>query len=141
MLKNCRYQNSNLNGYKFGKTTDGKPGYIPPGGADTVIPFNNLTDIKFKLIATDAATVTGYSIYVVTSSSMQIHQGSTVPSVNDVKPSFTGQSSLLSYEGFRYGSGPGGVYGCGIYVAQKESDITFSSGNRGNINLILGGFI
>lgn len=29
----------NLNGYKFGKTTDGLPGFIPPGGADTVIPF------------------------------------------------------------------------------------------------------
>ena len=111
-----------MNGYKFGKTTDGKPGYIPPGGADTVIPFNNLTDIKFKLIATDAATVTGYSIYVVTSSSMQIHQGSTVPSVNDVKPSFTGQSSLLSYEGFRYGSGPEGFMGA-EYMLRKKNQI------------------
>lgn len=32
----------NLNGYKFSKTPDGKPGFIPPGGADTVIPFNNI---------------------------------------------------------------------------------------------------
>lgn len=64
-----------------------------------------------------------------------------MPSTNDVKPSFTGQSSLLLYEGFRYGGGPGGVYGCGIYVAHKESNITFSSGNRGSINLIFGGFI
>lgn len=31
--------NSDLAGYKFGTTSDGKPGYIIPGGADTVIPF------------------------------------------------------------------------------------------------------
>ena len=33
--------NQDLAGYKFGKTTDGLPGFIPPGGADTVIPFNH----------------------------------------------------------------------------------------------------
>lgn len=33
--------NQNLNGYKFGKTADGLPGFIPPGGADTVIPFSS----------------------------------------------------------------------------------------------------
>ena len=35
----------NLNGYKFGVTPDGKPGYIFPGGADTVTPFNNISYI------------------------------------------------------------------------------------------------
>lgn len=34
------YINSDLAGYKFGTTSDGEPGYIMPGGADTVIPFS-----------------------------------------------------------------------------------------------------
>lgn len=46
--------NSDLGGYKFGKTTDGQPGYIAPGGADTVIPFN-----QFKISRIDTGTGNG----------------------------------------------------------------------------------
>lgn len=46
--------NSDLAGYKFGTTSDGKPGYIMPGGADTVIPFN-----QFKISRIDTGTGNG----------------------------------------------------------------------------------
>ena len=38
--------NSDLGGYKFSITPDGKPGYITPGGADTVIPFSKEQEIS-----------------------------------------------------------------------------------------------
>ena len=53
-------QNSDLAGYKFGKTTDGQPGYIAPGGADTVIPFKSHTifDASVSVGSSDASSVT-----------------------------------------------------------------------------------
>lgn len=52
--------NSDLAGYKFGKTTDGQPGYIAPGGADTVIPFKSHTifDASVSVGSSDASSVT-----------------------------------------------------------------------------------
>lgn len=51
---------SDLGGYKFGTTTDGKPGYIVPGGADTVIPFKSHTifDASVSVGSSDASSVT-----------------------------------------------------------------------------------
>lgn len=53
-------QNSDLAGYKFGTTSDGKPGYIMPGGADTVIPFKSHTifDASVSVGSSDASSVT-----------------------------------------------------------------------------------
>ena len=55
----CRI-NSDLAGYKFGTTSDGKPGYIMPGGADTVIPFKSHTifDASVSVGSSDASSVT-----------------------------------------------------------------------------------
>lgn len=52
--------NSDLAGYKFGTTSDGKPGYIMPGGADTVIPFKSHTifDASVSVGSSDASSVT-----------------------------------------------------------------------------------
>ena len=51
---------SDLAGYKFGTTSDGKPGYIMPGGADTVIPFKSHTifDASVSVGSSDASSVT-----------------------------------------------------------------------------------
>lgn len=50
----------NLNGYKFGKTADGQPGYIAPGGADTVIPFK-----KDPIIKSGSNTDSGWGNFVI----------------------------------------------------------------------------
>lgn len=52
--------NRDLAGYKFGTTSDGKPGYIMPGGADTVIPFKSHTifDASVSVGSSDASSVT-----------------------------------------------------------------------------------
>lgn len=53
-------ENRDLAGYKFGTTSDGKPGYIMPGGADTVIPFKSHTifDASVSVGSSDASSVT-----------------------------------------------------------------------------------
>ena len=61
-------QNSDLGGYKFGKTTDGKPGYIVPGGADTVLPFSQ----GIKLVYNNSSYASSYTFgeegdYIVSS--------------------------------------------------------------------------
>lgn len=49
----------NLNGYRFGNTPDGKPGFIPPGGADTVIPFKSpLTHFRSGELNTSVSNYT-----------------------------------------------------------------------------------
>lgn len=60
--------NSDLGGYKFGKTTDGKPGYIVPGGADTVLPFSQ----GIKLVYNNSSYASSYTFgeegdYIVSS--------------------------------------------------------------------------
>lgn len=51
--------NQNLNGYRFGNTPDGKPGFIPPGGADTVIPFKSpLTHFRSGELNTSVSNYT-----------------------------------------------------------------------------------
>ena len=52
--------NSDLGGYKFSKTTDGKPGFIVPGGADTVIPFK-----KDPIIKSGSNTDSGWGNFVI----------------------------------------------------------------------------
>lgn len=49
--------NSDLGGFRFGTTTDGKAGYITPGGADTVIPFSKEQEISriIQKSSTDSA--------------------------------------------------------------------------------------
>lgn len=59
---------SDLGGYKFGKTTDGKPGYIVPGGADTVLPFSQ----GIKLVYNNSSYASSYTFgeegdYIVSS--------------------------------------------------------------------------
>lgn len=39
---------SGFGGFKFSKTSDGLPGYIAPGGADSVIPFKMSGYIKVQ---------------------------------------------------------------------------------------------
>ena len=59
--------NSDLGGYKFSKTTDGKPGFIVPGGADTVIPFKLLDIIDLGTGTNfDVTQYSGYVNYAVT---------------------------------------------------------------------------
>ena len=65
---NFNEKNSNLGGYKFGKTTDGKPGYIVPGGADTVLPFSQ----GIKLVYNNSSYASSYTFgeegdYIVSS--------------------------------------------------------------------------
>ena len=60
--------NSDLGGYKFGTTTDGKPGYIVPGGADTVLPFSQ----GVKLVYNNSSYASSYTFgeegdYIVSS--------------------------------------------------------------------------
>ena len=60
--------NSDLGGYRFGKTTDGKPGYIVPGGADTVLPFSQ----GIKLVYNNSSYASSYTFgeegdYIVSS--------------------------------------------------------------------------
>ena len=58
---------SDLGGYKFSKTTDGKPGFIVPGGADTVIPFKLLDIIDLGTGTNfDVTQYSGYVNYAVT---------------------------------------------------------------------------
>ncbi|BFL02136.1 hypothetical protein CE91St58_09810 [Lachnospiraceae bacterium] len=59
---------SDLGGYKFGTTTDGKPGYIVPGGADTVLPFSQ----GVKLVYNNSSYASSYTFgeegdYIVSS--------------------------------------------------------------------------
>lgn len=52
--------NSDLAGYKFGKTIDGQPGYIAPGGADTVIPFNRVINITNEVMGNRFTITLGF---------------------------------------------------------------------------------
>ncbi len=53
-IKAVNQLNNNLGGFKFGYTSDGKPGYITTDGegADTVFPFNNISNFKLTKIFT-----------------------------------------------------------------------------------------
>lgn len=52
--------NSDLAGYKFGTTSDGKPGYIVPGGADTVIPFNRVINVTGEVMGNRVTISLGF---------------------------------------------------------------------------------
>lgn len=79
--------NQNLNGYKFGKTADGKPGYIVPGGADTVIPFNRVINITGETVGNRFTITLGFQpdlLYVEFGSNYEVKRLYSIYSGNNV---------------------------------------------------------
>lgn len=77
----------NLAGYKFGKTPDGKPGYIVPGGADTVIPFNRVINITGETVGNRFTITLGFQpdlLYVEFGSKYEVKRLYSIYSGNNV---------------------------------------------------------
>lgn len=91
--------NSDLAGYKFGKTTDGQPGYIVPGGADTVIPFNRVINVTGALTGSANTVNLGWKpdlLYIEIGNSYEIKRVYTVYS------GYSGDSFTVTSTGFTY---------------------------------------
>lgn len=104
---------SDLAGYKFGTTSDGKPGYIMPGGADTVIPFKSHTifDASVSVGSSDASSVTvpltkyypNYSKITAANIFVKYKNGTLMGYAN------TGGSSFSSVLGLSYNNSTGNL--------------------------------